>query len=67
MSIHRDPVLGHWYLDEQNRLLEVTGLSGHQGLVEFRYRDGQVRELPLAEWDDMSLCPVEDPPETEEE
>lgn len=63
MAIQMDPVLGHWYRDGRGRFLQVTGLSGRQGLVEVRYHDGRAEELPLEEWDDLSLQAVGDLPE----
>ncbi len=56
------PRIDHWYLDSRkDRSFTVIDFDGEEGIIEIQYFDGEVDELDMEEWEEMSLESIEQP------
>ncbi|MBU3071248.1 hypothetical protein KOI40_15595 [Aestuariicella sp. G3-2] len=55
-------IIGEWYQDiVENLYFEVVALDTRSGTVELQYLDGEVGEVDLDTWSEMSLIPASPP------
>lgn len=56
------PTLGQWYQDFAiNRLFEIIGQDQYCATLDIRYEDGEIDEIDLEQWAQMSVS-LADPP-----
>ena len=52
----RAPEIGEWYIDQQqNQHFEVVAFDDHARTIEIQYVDGEVSEIDLEAWRQMSV------------
>jgi hypothetical protein len=57
-----DPRVDQWYVEAKNdRYFQVLDFDEDDGIIEIQYLDGEVDELDLEEWQELSLEEVEQP------
>lgn len=57
------PTIGQWYQDiAVNRLFEIIALDQYSATLEIQYEDGEIDELELDDWAQMTILQA-DPPE----
>ena len=62
MSDEITPRIDHWYLDSiKDRSFTVIDFDDEEGIIEIQYFDGEVDELDMEEWEEMSLEVIEQP------
>jgi hypothetical protein len=63
MSFDAEPIVGGFYTDTDNEIdFEVIAIDDYEGLVEIKREDGDIDQVTLDDWYDMSLEP-KDPDE----
>ena len=56
------PRIDQWYLDpKSDRSFTVIDFDEEEGIIEIQYFDGEVDELDMEEWEEMSLEEVAQP------
>ena len=54
------PRIDQWYLDEGNDLaFTVIDFDSVEGIIEIQYVDGEIAELNLEDWEELSLEEIE--------
>lgn len=62
MSTESDPIVGNWYQDlDRGDKFEVVALDEDNGTVEIQYSDGDLDEIDLDAWYELTLEPIESP------
>lgn len=62
MSDEITPRIDQWYLDSRNdRSFTVIDFDGEEGTIEIQYFGGELDELDMEEWEEMSLEEIEQP------
>lgn len=62
MNDEAEPVVGAWYkLVDDDKTFTVVAVDEDEGLLEIQHVDGDIEEIELVTWQDMSLELVEDP------
>jgi hypothetical protein len=57
-----DPIIGSWYRNQETgNDFEVVALDEDAQTVEIQYFDGEVEELDLDAWYELSIDPIEAP------
>lgn len=57
------PTMGQWYQDIAiNRLFEIIGQDQYCATIDIRYDDGEIDEIDLEQWAQMSVA-LADPPQ----
>jgi hypothetical protein len=57
-----DPRIDHWYLDpKRDRSFTVIDYDEDDGIIEIQYFDGELDEIDVEEWEEMSPEEVEQP------
>jgi hypothetical protein len=56
------PRTDQWYLDSRkDRSFTVIDFDAEEGIIEIQYFDGELDELDMEEWEEMSLEEIEQP------
>lgn len=62
MSTESEPIVGNWYQDlDRGDKFEVVALDEDNGTVEIQYSDGDLDEIDLDAWHEMTLKSIESP------
>ena len=68
MATELDPVVGNWYQDmEKLTTFEVVALDEDEGTVEIQYYEGEVEEIDIDDWYEMTLEKASEPDDWSEE
>lgn len=58
----RAPEIGEWYIDQQlNQHFEVVAFDDHERTIEIQYVDGELSEIDMEGWRQMSVEPAAAP------
>ena len=56
------PSVSSWYLDQTNgQLFEIVAIDEKAGTIEYQYEDGDIAEIELESWTQMSISPATAP------
>lgn len=56
------PTIGQWFQDQSNRqLFEVVATEHDEGTVQIQYLDGEIADLSVESWAELSLRPAAAP------
>ena len=55
------PVVGQWYRNVRNDVLEVVAIDQEDGTVEIQHYDGTVEEIELDAWSEFVVEAVQPP------
>lgn len=62
MGTEVDPIPGEWYRNDVDGLrFQVVGLDDDEDMVEIMHANGNLEDLPLREWYQLSVVPGEQP------
>ncbi|HEX6259503.1 MAG TPA: DUF6763 family protein [Woeseiaceae bacterium] len=62
MSTELAPVVGNWYRHlDKGQLFCVVALDDEAGIIELQHFDGDIEEVEVAPWYEMTLEPAEAP------
>ena len=54
--------IDQWYQDEGNDLsFTVIEFDSEEGIIEVRYLDGEIDEMSIEDWEELSLAEIEQP------
>lgn len=59
MNNEQEPVVGQWYRDNEGHFFEIV--ASDEDTIEIQYYDGEVEELDLDVWLEMTVTPIDEP------
>jgi len=62
MATELNPIVSSWYRDQESeRVFEIVALDEDDGTIEIQYFEGEVEELDIDNWYDLSLAAIAAP------